>query len=139
MITGIESVVVGCINDGTDWRDVLKDCDVVIHLAARVHVMKDSVSVPLGAYREVNVDATMNFARQAVGLEVVITRPPLVYGSGVRANFLKLILLVKMGVLLSLGAIHNRRSIVALDNLVHLLITCTSSDRSWADVHGIEW
>jgi nucleoside-diphosphate-sugar epimerase len=48
-----------------------------------------------------------------------------VYGPGVRANFLKLMQLVKMGVPLPLGAIHNRRSMVALDNLVDLLITCT--------------
>lgn len=60
----------------------------------------------------------------ATGLEVVIVRPPLVYGPGVRANFLRLMQLVSTGIPLPLGAIHNRRSLVALDNLVDLLIVC---------------
>ena len=59
------------------------------------------------------------------GLEVVVVRPPLVYGPGVRANFLRLMMLVKMGIPLPFGAIRNRRSMVALDNLVDLLVTCT--------------
>ncbi len=59
-------------------------------------------------------------------LEVVIIRPPLVYGPGVKGNFLSLIRLVKAGVPLPLGAIDNRRTMVALDNLVDLIITCIS-------------
>lgn len=176
---GVENVVIQCINDTANWCDVITGCDVVIHLAARVHVMNDKSINPLAAFRAVNVDATLNLARQAMhcgikrfvfvssvkvngeettgkpfaaldapapldpygqskleaeialmdlahttGLEVVIIRPPLVYGPGVRANFLKLMQLVKRGVPLPLGAIHNRRSMVALDNLVDLLITC---------------
>lgn len=58
------------------------------------------------------------------GLEVVIIRPPLVYGPGVRANFLKLMQAVQTGVPLPLGAIHNCRSLVALDNLVDLVENC---------------
>lgn len=58
------------------------------------------------------------------GMEVVIVRPPLVYGPGVKANFASMMRWVAMGVPLPLGAIHNARSIVALDNLVDLLITC---------------
>jgi UDP-glucose 4-epimerase len=58
-------------------------------------------------------------------LEVVIIRPPLVYGPGVRANFLRLMQMVNMGVPLPLGSIiENRRSLVALDNLVDLIATC---------------
>lgn len=60
----------------------------------------------------------------ATGLELVIVRPPLVYGPGVRANFMRLMQLAKIGLPLPLGAIHNRRSMVALDNLVDLLILC---------------
>lgn len=171
---------IGELTEATNWSDALSGWDVVIHLAARVHVMNDKSNNPLLAFRAVNVDATLNLARQAIrsgikrfvfvssvkvngeettsksftafdepapldpygqskleaeialmelsrttGLEVVIIRPPLVYGPGVRANFLKLMQLVKMGVPLPLGAIHNRRSMVALDNLVDLLITCT--------------
>lgn len=59
------------------------------------------------------------------GMEVVIVRPPLVYGPGVRANFAAMMRAVQRGLPLPLGAVtHNRRSLVALDNLVDLLITC---------------
>lgn len=62
---------------------------------------------------------------QASGLEVVIVRPPLVYGPGVRANFLNLMKLVNKALPLPLGAVHNRRSMVAVDNLVDLLSVCS--------------
>ncbi|MET4001077.1 SDR family oxidoreductase [Marinobacterium sp. MBR-109] len=58
------------------------------------------------------------------GMEVVIIRPPLVYGPGVKGNFASMISLVKKGLPLPLGAIHNKRSLVAVDNLVDLIITC---------------
>ena len=58
------------------------------------------------------------------GMEVVIIRPPLVYGPGVKGNFASMIKLVSKGLPLPLGAVHNKRSLVALDNLVDLIITC---------------
>ncbi len=58
------------------------------------------------------------------GMEVVVVRPPLVYGPGVKANLLALISALMRGIPLPLGAIHNRRSLVALDNLVDLIVTC---------------
>jgi nucleoside-diphosphate-sugar epimerase len=58
------------------------------------------------------------------GMEVVIIRPPLVYGPGVKGNFASMIKLVGRGLPLPLGAVHNKRSLVALDNLVDLIITC---------------
>ncbi|MDP3625753.1 MAG: SDR family oxidoreductase [Hydrogenophaga sp.] len=59
------------------------------------------------------------------GMEVVIIRPPLVYGPGVKANFASLMRAVQRGIPLPLASVtHNRRSFVALDNLVDLLITC---------------
>lgn len=170
---------VGDLTRVTKWADVLTGCDVVIHLAARVHVMSDTASTSLDAYRAVNVDATLNLARQAVGqgikrfifvssvkvngerttdkpfsaldrpapidpygqskfeaecalrklssetgLELAIVRPPLIYGPGVRANFLKLMQLIKLGLPLPFGNIQNRRSLVALDNVVDLLLLC---------------
>lgn len=163
----------------TDWRNLLEGVDVIFHLAARVHVMKEAPGDSLAAYRGVNVDGTLKLARDAViagtgrfiylssikvngektqgspfsegddpapcdtyamskweaeqglkriesgsGLELVIVRPPLVYGPGVRANFLRLLRLVDCGVPLPLGGIENRRSLVALDNLVDLLTLC---------------
>lgn len=162
-----------------EWR-IEKKIDVVVHTAARAHVMNEMASDPLAAFRKANVEGTLNLARQAAeagvkrfvfissvkvngelttdkpftsfdvpapcdpygvskmeaeqallalsqktGLEVVIVRPPLVYGPSVRANFLKLMQLVRLGLPLPLGAIHNCRSMVALDNLVDLLTICT--------------
>lgn len=59
------------------------------------------------------------------GMEIVIIRPPLVYGPGVKANFASLLRVLQRGIPLPLGGVtENRRSLVALDNLVDLLITC---------------
>ena len=178
---GAGQVPVGNLDGHTDWRAALAGCDVVMHLAARVHVMEDKAGDPLAAYRVVNLDATINLARQAhasgvrrfvfvssvkvngeathgqpyrsdatpapcdpygvskmeaeeallafgheSGLEVVIVRPPLVYGPGVKANFLNLIKLVQLGLPLPFGLAKGMRSMVAVDNLVDLLILCTT-------------
>jgi nucleoside-diphosphate-sugar epimerase len=62
---------------------------------------------------------------KATGMEVVIIRPPLVYGPGVKANFLAMMKWLWRGVPLPLGGVtENRRSLVALDNLVDLIVTC---------------
>ncbi|HDS1818547.1 TPA: SDR family oxidoreductase [Pseudomonas putida] len=162
------------------WGDALEGCEVVIHCAARVHVMNDAEADPLSAFRKVNVDGTLALARQAVaagvkrfifvssikvngegtepgrpytaddqpqpqdpygiskleaevalqalarelGLEVVIIRPVLVYGPGVKANFESMMRWLSKGVPLPFGALQNSRSLVALDNLVDLVVTC---------------
>ena len=177
----VELVVVGSISAETGWSAALHGVDVLVHLAARVHVMHDTASDPLAEFRAANVDTTLNLARQAAaagvkrfvfissvkvngestqpgqafteadppdpqdaygqskyeaeqglrqisaqtGMEVVIIRPPLVYGLGVKANFFALMRAVQRGWPLPLGAItQNRRSLVALDNLVDLIVTC---------------
>ncbi len=187
--SGPDQIAVGELNGATDWRAALAGCDSVIHLAARVHVMADRDSDPLRAYREVNVAASVNLARQAhaagvrrfvfvssikvngegtsatpyrasdvpapcdpygvskleaetallelgreTGMEIVIVRPPLVYGPGVKANFLNLIKLVRKGIPLPFGRVVQRRSMVALDNLVDLLIVCTHHPRAVGQV-----
>jgi len=60
------------------------------------------------------------------GLEIVIVRPPLVYGPGVRANFLRLMSLVERGIPLPLPDTKNRRSLVGVENLADLLTLCAS-------------
>lgn len=177
---GVKHVQVGDLLPNTNWNAALQQVNAVVHCAARVHVMQDSANNPLDAYRHVNVQGTLNLARQAAqagvrrfvfvssikvngeatlpgkpfsaddepapldpyglskmeaeqglqeisaqtGMEVVIVRPPLVYGPGVKANFASMMRWVAKGVPLPLGAIHNARSMVALDNLVDLLVTC---------------
>jgi nucleoside-diphosphate-sugar epimerase len=59
-----------------------------------------------------------------MGMQWVIIRPPLVYGPGARSNFLALMQAVARGYPLPLGAVHNRRSLIALDNLVDFIVTC---------------
>ncbi len=168
------------LTGSTCWEKALKDCDVVIHMAARVHIMRDAHTDPLSEFRRVNVEPTLNLARQAAasgvkrfifistvkvngeltepgkpfteldlpdpqepyacskweaeqglqkiseetGLEVVIIRPPLVYGPGVKGNFASLIRLMAKKLPLPFGAIHNRRSLIGLDNLVHFISAC---------------
>lgn len=181
--TELKSVQYHQIRDmtaSTDWKAALIGVQTVVHCAARVHVMQEEATDPLQAYREVNVNGTLNLARQAAqaglrrfvfvssikvngeatqpgqpfsaddvpsptdpygvskleaeqglreieaqtGMEVVIVRPPLVYGPGVKANFASMMRWVVRGIPLPLGAIQNARSMVALDNLVDLLVTC---------------
>ena len=64
------------------------------------------------------------------GMELVIIRPVLVYGPGVKANFLNMMKWLYKGVPLPLGAIHNKRSLVSLDNLVDLIVTCIDHPRA---------
>lgn len=64
------------------------------------------------------------------GMEVVVVRPPLVYGPGVKGNFARLLDLVRSGVPLPLAAVDNRRSFIGLDNLVDLLIRCVDHPKA---------
>lgn len=180
LTTGVENFAVGGIDGNTNWQDVLAGGEVVVHLAARVHVMQEATADPLAEFRWVNVQGTLNLARQAAaagvcrfvfissikvngeatqlgqlftaddvpapldpygiskmeaeqglreiaaktGMEVVVIRPPLVYGPGVKANFQTMMRWLSRGIPLPLGAINNKRSLVALDNLVDLIVTC---------------
>ena len=58
------------------------------------------------------------------GLEIVVVRPPLVYGPGVKGNLARLLKLVRLGLPLPFSAVQNMRSLIGLDNLVDLLIRC---------------
>ncbi|NER59537.1 SDR family oxidoreductase [Pseudomonas sp. MAFF212428] len=173
-------------DDQRDWVSVLTGHDIVIHCAARVHVMQDDARDPLAAYRRVNVDGTLALARHAAaagvkrfiflssikvngegtgrghaycaddvpapcdpygiskleaeqglhavgretGMEVVVIRPVLVYGPGVKANVLSMMRWIDKGVPLPFGAIDNRRSLVAVDNLVDLISVCVDHPRA---------
>lgn len=158
----------------------LQSVQVVIHLAARVHIMNDVVTSPLEHYRALNRDSTLALARTAAsagvkrfiylssikvngeitksgpfrpndvpdpedaygiskaesellllelaeqtGMEIVIIRPPLVYGPGVKANFGALLNLASKGIPLPFACFRkNKRSLVSLDNLVDFIKTC---------------
>lgn len=58
------------------------------------------------------------------GLELVIIRAPLVYGHGVKGNFLRLIELIKLGIPLPFSLVRNKRSLIGVDNLVDIIIKC---------------
>ncbi len=86
----------------------------------------DDPPAPLDPYGVSKMEAEQGLreiARQS-GMSVVIIRPPLVYGPGVKANFAAMMRWLKRGVPLPLGAIYNKRSLVALDNLVDLIMVC---------------
>ena len=172
----IRQVRVGEISGETAWHEAVAGQDVVVHLAARAHIMRDAAPDPALAYRRINTDATLELARQAAaagvrrfvfmssikvngeegvfaetdqpapqddygrskheaeqglreialhsGMAVTIIRPPLVYGPGVKAHFRALMRAVELGIPLPLGLVKNRRSLVAVDNLVDFILTC---------------
>ncbi|MBL3824553.1 MULTISPECIES: UDP-glucose 4-epimerase family protein [unclassified Marinobacter] len=88
----------------------------------------DEMTSPEDPYGFSKLEAEQGLIELAAetGMEVVIIRPPLVYGPGVKGNFASMIRLVDKGLPLPLGAVHNKRSLVALGNLVDLIITCIS-------------
>jgi nucleoside-diphosphate-sugar epimerase len=179
-IENIAIASVGSIDGVTDWTAALSNIDVVIHLAARVHVMQDTSEEPLEEFRKVNVQGTENLARQTVdsgvkrlvyvssigvnglqtkfdniftetdtvnphnayaiskweaeqkllqicnttGLDVVVIRPPLIYGADAPGNFAKMIKVISKGIPLPLASACNRRSLIYIGNLVDALILC---------------
>lgn len=92
----------------------------------------DDLPNPKDAYARSKWDAERGLAEigMQTGMEVVIVRPPLVYGPGVRANFLRLMQLVRSGVPLPLGMVHNQRSLIYVDNLVDFLLRCVDHPRA---------
>jgi nucleoside-diphosphate-sugar epimerase len=81
---------------------------------------------PEDAYGQSKHEAEMGLRQLSTdtGMEVVIIRPPLVYGPGVKANFAALMRAVQRGWPLPLGAVHNLRSLVALSNLADFIVSC---------------
>lgn len=179
--------IVGDLTDPDYGAGQLQGIDVLVHSAARVHVMQDRSADPLGAFRRSNVEGTLALARHAVdagvrrfvfisslkvhgevspsgrpiraddpvapvdpygiskreaedglrafaartGLELVIVRPPLVYGKMAGGNFAILASWLSRGRCLPLGGItENRRSLVAIDNLADLLSKCVVDPRA---------
>ena len=176
----IDVTVVGDMDDSTNWNDALINCDAVIHLAARVHVMNECTDEPLVEFRRANVAGTKQLAQSAAtcgvkrfvyvssvkvngeevlegqgfsesdipspedsygiskweaeqalhriaketGLEVVIVRPPLVYGAGVKGNFILMMNAIVRGFPLPFALVQNQRDLVYVDNLVDALIAC---------------
>ena len=81
-VKNAEMVVVDAINGETDWKEALSDVNVIVHLAARVHIMSDDAADPLGEFRKVNVDGTERLARMAVAHGV----KRFVYVSSIKVN-----------------------------------------------------
>ena len=81
---------------------------------------------PQDSYGITKLEAEQTLWRESLrsGLKVVIIRAPLVYGPGVKGNFLRLIRIVQQGWPLPFSLVNNRRSLVALDNLLNLLVIC---------------
>ncbi|MGE0189097.1 MAG: NAD-dependent epimerase/dehydratase family protein [Steroidobacteraceae bacterium] len=86
----------------------------------------DDIPCPVTPYALSKMEAEQGLWKIATqtGLEVVIIRPPLVYGPDAPGNFRKLLKFAKTGIPLPLGAVANKRSLVGIDNLVDLVKTC---------------
>jgi len=86
----------------------------------------DDIPAPVDFYGISKHEAELGLIQLAerTGLEVVVIRPPLVYGPGVKGNFLALMRWLHRGIPLPFGAIQNQRSLMARDNLVDLIMTC---------------
>jgi nucleoside-diphosphate-sugar epimerase len=86
----------------------------------------DDIPAPQDPYGISKLEAEQGLRdiAQKTNMEVVVVRPPLVYGPGVKANFRSIMRGLYRGIPLPLGAVHNLRSFVALDNLVDLLVRC---------------
>jgi nucleoside-diphosphate-sugar epimerase len=177
-----DDAAVGDINGQTNWDRALQGVNAIVHLASRVHVMRETASDPLAAFREVNVAGTRRLAEAAIHagvkrfvfvssikvngerttdrpfdenspaaprdaygqskleaeealramreLDVVIVRPPVVYGPGVKGNILRLMKLVDRGVPLPLGRVRNRRSMIGVRNLCDFLVKCAGDSRA---------
>jgi UDP-glucose 4-epimerase len=179
-VANTQSFCIPDISSSTEWSDCLKGVAVIVHAAARVHVMKEVAADALSEFRKINVEGTVNLARQAAqagvkrfvfissikvngeetdpgrpftaddnpapsdpygiskreaeeallalsgetGMEVVIVRPTLIYGPGVKANFRNMMVWLKKGIPLPFGAIYNKRSLVSLENLISLILVC---------------
>ncbi len=86
---------------------------------------KDELN-PLDPYARSKFEAEqelMNLGRES-GMEIVIIRPVLIYGPGVKGNILRLLQLIDKGMPLPFRGVNNRRSLLALDNLIDLIILC---------------
>lgn len=178
-------VVVGDIGLKADWSNALRGVDVVVHLAARVHVLREKSNNPIESFRSVNVRGTEYLANMAAesgvgrfvfvssigvhgnetkgkpfdeqslvaphspytvskweaelalqklackhGFDLVVVRPPLVYGPKVGGNFLRLLKLLDKGIPLPLGSVENLRSFIGIDNLIDLLIKCADHPKA---------
>jgi UDP-glucose 4-epimerase len=88
--------------------------------------LPDDVPAPEDAYGVSKLEAELALRKICAdtGMEIVVIRPPLVYGPSVGGNFRSLLRWVQRGIPLPLGAIDNRRSLVAIDNLVDLIAVC---------------
>lgn len=98
--------------------------------SSTVPLVPDDEPLPVDAYGEAKLAAERSLAQLAAetGLELVIVRPPLVYGDGVRGNFLQLVNLVRSGMPLPFARIDNRRSLVGVENMADLLaVACEAT------------
>jgi UDP-glucose 4-epimerase len=87
---------------------------------------------PVEPYARSKWEAEQTLRRQAgeTGVKTVVVRPPLIYGPGVKGNFLRLLRLASSGIPLPIGSIRNRRNFVGVQNLCDLLILCTENPRA---------
>jgi nucleoside-diphosphate-sugar epimerase len=92
----------------------------------------DDVFIPFDPYGLSKYEAEVGLKKIAKesSLEVVIIRPPLIYGPGVKANFLNMMRWVERGIPLPLGSIQNQRSLLSIDNLIDFIQLCLTHPKA---------
>ena len=91
---------------------------------------EDAIAHPEGPYAASKLAAEQGLCGLRGRMQITILRPPLVYGPGVKANFLALLSAVARGVPLPLASIHNRRSLIGVDNLATAIVACLESPKA---------
>jgi len=187
-----DDVVLGDFDGRTDWSAALAGVDVVVHAAAKVHVMHRRASRTPEAYRVANVEATRQLAESAArsgvrrfvflssasvngdgidgqpvserspvrpvggyaaskaeaesllvgvgrrsGMQTISLRPPMVYGPGNPGNLPRLVGLIRRGLPLPFGAVDNRRSFIAVRNLVDAIVCVCATDRRLGNAYAV--
>src|SRR5690554_2124685 len=174
--TGIEMRLIDSDLSPESYQQAVAGCEVVVHTAARAHVLKEAAQEPSALYRQVNVTMTRHLALAAIkagvkrfifissagvhgresqcpftemdtplpatdyarskleaeqvllelakgsDMEITILRLPLVYGPGVKGNFLAMLKMLSLRVPLPLGSISSRRSLLYVNNLVDFIV-----------------
>lgn len=186
-VSGVDYRIIGDLGTNTAWNnDIFSGVEIIIHCAARVHIMNEYIQDPLKEFRRINTQGTETLARSAAntgvrrliflssikvngessslslpidemsptnpkdyygiskleaeesllniadetGLETVIFRLPLVYGPGVKGNFIKLLKMVDRGIPLPFSLVNNLRSLININNLIDVVGVCLADPRA---------
>jgi nucleoside-diphosphate-sugar epimerase len=133
---GTERLARSCVTAGVRRLVFASTVKVNGEQTATVPFSEIDTPAPQDAYSIAKLEAELALKKIAgeTGLEAVIVRPPLVYGAGVGANFMRLFRLVDRGIPLPFARVDNRRSLVYVGNLVDAMLCCGTHSRAGGEI-----